>query len=311
MFSLLCWLKPPSPWYTSPKLHSPRSRATKPPTHPVLVLSHILQFHTQEFCRILNAPFSLAGDLHFYMRHSFRPFQAAPPQPAHSEATKEAYMQPDLKVASLAPSVDNHSSSNRSHSASTGIAEPAASSAQNGGQALSSQPTNGLRHNHSFKFGPSMHAVPADVSNGSAKHAQHGTGPAASGSTAVHLRVSTGRQLSQASMPEPASASYASSSTSATSAEDIAELQSRRQSGDAASTSGQSTSSGWHPHDPEHLIVNGLGGAFLHPTHVFSPSRFVSGVAASLITHALCSTLTCVHSQIGHGHGCLSFYPAS
>jgi hypothetical protein len=26
--------------------------------------------------------------------------------------------------------------------------------------------------------------------------------------------------------------------------------------------------------DPEHLIVQGLGGAFLHPTHVFSYSRF-------------------------------------
>jgi hypothetical protein len=31
-----------------------------------------------------------------------------------------------------------------------------------------------------------------------------------------------------------------------------------------------------HPHDPEHLIVNGLGGAFLHPTHVFAPARFAS-----------------------------------
>jgi hypothetical protein len=26
--------------------------------------------------------------------------------------------------------------------------------------------------------------------------------------------------------------------------------------------------------DPEHLIVNGMGGAFMHPTHVFSYSRF-------------------------------------
>ncbi len=31
-----------------------------------------------------------------------------------------------------------------------------------------------------------------------------------------------------------------------------------------------------HPYDPEHLIVNGLGGAFLHPTHVFAPARFAS-----------------------------------
>lgn len=26
--------------------------------------------------------------------------------------------------------------------------------------------------------------------------------------------------------------------------------------------------------DPEHLIVNGMGGAFLHPTHVFYGARF-------------------------------------
>ena len=29
-----------------------------------------------------------------------------------------------------------------------------------------------------------------------------------------------------------------------------------------------------YPLDPEHLICNGLGGAFLHPTHVFAPARF-------------------------------------
>ena len=29
-----------------------------------------------------------------------------------------------------------------------------------------------------------------------------------------------------------------------------------------------------HLCDPEHLIVNGSGGAFMHPTHVFSYSRF-------------------------------------
>lgn len=37
-----------------------------------------------------------------------------------------------------------------------------------------------------------------------------------------------------------------------------------------------SLSSNLHPFDPEHLIVNGLGGAFLHPTHVFAPARFAS-----------------------------------
>lgn len=35
-------------------------------------------------------------------------------------------------------------------------------------------------------------------------------------------------------------------------------------------------SSNLHPYDPEHLVVNGLGGAFLHPTHVFAAARFAS-----------------------------------
>ncbi len=30
-----------------------------------------------------------------------------------------------------------------------------------------------------------------------------------------------------------------------------------------------------HTFDPEHLIVNGAGGAFLHPTHVFAGAAFV------------------------------------
>jgi len=34
------------------------------------------------------------------------------------------------------------------------------------------------------------------------------------------------------------------------------------------------TDDGKYPLDPEHLICNGLGGAFLHPTHVFAPARF-------------------------------------
>ncbi|KAK9835056.1 hypothetical protein WJX81_007542 [Elliptochloris bilobata] len=38
----------------------------------------------------------------------------------------------------------------------------------------------------------------------------------------------------------------------------------------------EATRANLHPFDPEHLIVNGLGGAFLHPTHVFAPARFAS-----------------------------------
>lgn len=38
----------------------------------------------------------------------------------------------------------------------------------------------------------------------------------------------------------------------------------------------EATRANLHPFDPEHLVVNGLGGAFLHPTHVFAPARFAS-----------------------------------
>ncbi len=30
----------------------------------------------------------------------------------------------------------------------------------------------------------------------------------------------------------------------------------------------------WHATDPEHLVVCGIGGAFLHPTHIFSDAQF-------------------------------------
>ena len=44
----------------------------------------------------------------------------------------------------------------------------------------------------------------------------------------------------------------------------------------AGGTADASLTANLHPFDPEHLIVNGLGGAFLHPTHVFAPARFAS-----------------------------------
>jgi hypothetical protein len=43
--------------------------------------------------------------------------------------------------------------------------------------------------------------------------------------------------------------------------------------GTASSTSG-GPPPGWHLNDPEHLVVCGSGGAFCHPTHVFSEARF-------------------------------------
>lgn len=50
-----------------------------------------------------------------------------------------------------------------------------------------------------------------------------------------------------------------------------------------------------HPFDPEHLIVNGLGGAFLHPTHVFAPARFASVRPSEVIkchSNVLCPKTT-------------------
>lgn len=44
----------------------------------------------------------------------------------------------------------------------------------------------------------------------------------------------------------------------------------------AGGTANAALTANLHPFDPEHLIVNGLGGAFLHPTHVFAPARFAS-----------------------------------
>lgn len=212
------------------------------------------------------------------MRHSFTPFRAAAaPQAPSPAAAKEAGVQADSKAASQAPSVVSQTSSNSSSYTLTAAAGSAKSKAKREpAMAHHSQATNGLSHGDSFKFRTSLHAAPAELAPGSAKHAQRDAESAGPSSTAVHLRVSTGQHTS--GMAEPAPVSYASSTTSATSADDYTEVQGSRGSGEGVST-GQSTSSGWHPHDPEHLIVNGLGGAFLHPTHVFSPSRFVSGNA--------------------------------
>jgi len=205
------------------------------------------------------------------MRHSFRPFQAQPSRSASQDPPATASSKPADKSASEPAPIDFTTYS------PTGMS-PAESQATSSSRHQSSHThsTHNLTHGTKFgQSGQSTHAVPAAAQT-SSKQLGHGTmnGTSSRAGAAVHLRVSTGQQ--KPSMAEPAT--YASSSTSATSADDVAELQSRSLSGDGASSSGQATVSGWHPHDPEHLIVNGLGGAFLHPTHVFSPSRFVSGM---------------------------------
>ena len=222
-----------------------------------------------------------AGDLHFYMRHSFRPFRAQPSSPTPQEAARAALSRPAHRPASEPAFTDKstHSPTGRARfeAVGLGMAPQAMAEKQAAADGLSSS-VDALESAHS------VHAAPAVVSkksvNGMMGSSMDASAASGSGSRAVHLRVSTGRQQPLPPIAaEPAA--YASSTTSVTSTDDAAELQSRRLSGDGASTSGQLTASGWHPHDPEHLIVNGLGGAFLHPTHVFSPSRFVSGMPAS------------------------------
>ena len=66
--------------------------------------------------------------------------------------------------------------------------------------------------------------------------------------------------------------------------------------GVAASTCGN-----LHPYDPEHLIVNGLGGAFLHPTHVFSSSRFAS-IPDPEVDAQFVEDLHPRGRQMGHAH---------
>ncbi len=210
------------------------------------------------------------------MRHSFRPFQAQPSRRASQDPPATAPSKPADKAASEPAPVDFTPYSPTGMSPAESQATSSSSRHQSSDTHSAQNLTQGTKSAQSVQ---STHAVPA-AAQASSKQLGHGmmNGTSSRAGAPVHLRVSTGQQ--EPSVAEPAT--YASSSTSATSADDVAELQSRRLSGDGASSSGQATVSGWHPHDPEHLIVNGLGGAFLHPTHVFSPSRFVSGMLTCL-----------------------------
>lgn len=235
------------------------------------------------------------------MRHSFRPFQPQPRRPTSSEAASAASSKPAGKAASEAVAADN------SIYSPTGMTGSQATGSSSSDQSSHTHSADGLGHGINFgQTAQSMHAVPAasqTVSKSVGDGMMNGTSNSSRDGPAVHLRVSTGQQ--QPLMAEPST--YASSTTSVTSTDDLAELQSRRLSGDGASTSGQSTVSGWHPHDPEHLIVNGLGGAFLHPTHVFSPSRFVSGLSACS-GYCVCSCSLAPVTCVGLSCAAVSFF---
>ena len=129
-----------------------------------------------------------------------------------------------------------------------------------------------------------FHPKTADGTNASNRRGvfvakANATAAALQASLLEKLRPSTGRlhrkpkQPAQATIAEAEQQAPDSSAASVASTEDAGDARDPLVSEDGAFTSG---TAGWHPHDPEHLIVNGLGGAFLHPTHVFSPSRFIS-----------------------------------
>ena len=183
-----------------------------------------------------------AGDLHFYMRHSFCPSQ------------------PQNQSSSQPPS--------RSTSSST--AQQASSSHTSG--------TNGI-HVHA--------SVPDHKKVGASRHAgKSGNLVAKTSAAAAAVQASLlekirpqGAAKGQNSPRSPGlkfEQQGPESSAASTASDEVTDLPSQLGVEDDAPSTASLRSAGWHPHDPEHLVVNGLGGAFLHPTHVFTPSRFIS-----------------------------------
>jgi hypothetical protein len=50
-------------------------------------------------------------------------------------------------------------------------------------------------------------------------------------------------------------------------------------SNDIDNNNNRAREAGYHTFDPEHMICNGAGGAFLHPTHMFAPAGRLMGGA--------------------------------
>lgn len=172
------------------------------------------------------------------MRHSFCPYQ---PQ-------KPALSQPPSRTTS---SVPTHQASSSQSSRATAVHVQASASGQKGSAASPSSCQSG-------KLSGKASIAAAQL---------HGNQPAAAQSavTAQRSEQQSGVHFDQYVLE---------SSATSTASDEVTDLPSQAGVEDPAASS--TTTAGWHPHDPEHLIVNGLGGAFLHPTHVFTPSRFIS-----------------------------------
>lgn len=169
----------------------------------------------------------LAGDLHFYMRHSWTPAQAqqqqqqCPPPPAHADpaASARATRTPDVITS---PKARAGSRLRDQHTGSPArVVSPAPST----------QPatTNGL---HNDPNGPEAVA---------------------------HAGAEPGLRPPRLQMDGPGADAVESTALPA-----------------VRPCPGCEARAAWarHPLDPEHLVVNGGGGAFLHPTHVFAGCRF-------------------------------------
>ncbi|KAK9823894.1 hypothetical protein WJX72_006230 [[Myrmecia] bisecta] len=194
----------------------------------------------------------LAGDLHFYMRHSFKP-SAPAPKPSNSDHLNS--------VDAMQPTSPGASSFSQAASVNT---------------PLGTSPDS-ARSGLSVSFARSGRVTPL------------GSSPTGSFVLGGKSRLG-GPHLP--SIKINAAASTASSvgeqsrASSIISSDDLAEIHNMKEiyqelaevlGADANGPAVASAVRGnLHPYDPEHLIVNGLGGAFLHPTHVFANARFAS-----------------------------------
>lgn len=167
----------------------------------------------------MTAANEFAGDLHFYMRHSFRPYQPQMPAPSQTSSRSASFVSAHQESSPQAVHVQASSSGQKDVPVSSKAGKPGGKGQAAAAKLPKSQPVNGKRSPQ-----PTV------------RFEQHAVDSSATSTASDEVAVS---QLEDAA---PSSA----------------------------------TTAGWHPYDPEHLIVNGLGGAFLHPTHVFTPSRFIS-----------------------------------
>ncbi len=177
----------------------------------------------------------LAGDLHFYMRHSWTPAQAQqqqchpPPAPAHADPAGSA----------------------RATRGPDSMTSPKARA----GSRLRDQHL----HQHQHTASPARVASPSPPAQPE-PHAGNGLHNGPNGpDSAAHAGPESGLRPPRLQMDGPGADAVESTALPA-----------------VRPCPGCEARAAWsrHPLDPEHLVVNGGGGAFLHPTHVFAGCRF-------------------------------------